>query len=620
MPWLTLIWLVIAIGSAVFALLHGYAWSRLRNAPAQGAFMLCAAGVSLVALADLGLIRATTPEEFARFAWLLHLPLWMAIVGCVLFVRLHLRAGHPWLAWSVVVLRTVVLALNMLSPTSVTFREIRSVRQVPLWGDSVAIADVVSHPLAATGVLSVLALALFIIHASMAVWRRGERRLAVTIGGLLSFFVLAAALSAVLRLQGIIQFPAVATLTCLPIILAMSFALSGELARSAQLSASLQVRHAELTESEASLQLAASAANVALWSVDSVTGALWTTARAAEMFGFDPARPLLLRDFLQRVHADDRQRLRAALLSRALAPNASIEYRVVLPDGDERWFVSVGGTLPDDPASTVVTGVTIDITARRRAELDAERRRLELDRLTRVSNAREFSSAMAHELSQPLAIIMSNAEAAHSMLARTDPDIAELYAIFGDIIAADIRASTVLDRLRALPRREQLRCVPFSMGTLVTDVLSILRLDLDQRGITVETQLAIGLPQVAGDVMLIEQVLFNLLRNACESMAANAAGDRRLLIETSLSGDMAELRVTDTGTGLEHDAEQLFQPFFTTKSEGVGIGLAICRSIVEAHDGQIGALPHRPRGACFWVRLPLASITSGSVTDSAEVA
>lgn len=611
MPWLTLIWLVIAIGSAAFALIHGYAWFRLRNAPAQGAMVLCASSVSLVALVDLGMIRAETPEEFARFAWLLHLPVWMAMVGGVLFVRLYMRAGQPVLAWTVIGLRTLVLVLNIFSPSTSTFSEIRSLRQMSLLGDSVAITEVVAHPLSALGVLSLLALALLIIDASVEVWRRGERRMALTIGGLLSFFVLVAAVTSVLRLQGIIQFPAVATLSCVPIILAMSFALSGELARSAELSASLQARHAELTESEASLQLAARAAKVSLWSIDTVSGALWTTERAVEMFDFDAARPLHFRDFLQRVHPDDRPRVRSAVMSHPGDGQASVEYRVILPDGEERWFASVGRLQPDNPTSRVMTGVTIDITSRRRAELDAERRRLELDRLTRVSNAREFSSAVAHELGQPLAIIMSNAEAAQSMLEKPAPPCAELRDVFNDIIAASQRASTVLDRLRALPRREQLKSVPFSANDMVSDVLSILRLDLEQRGVTAEVRVAVALPPVLGDRLLIEQVLFNLVRNACEAMAGNAEADRRLLIETviaeGMADGMAELRVYDLGTGLTHDPEQLFQPFFTTKAEGVGIGLVICRSIIEAHDGQIGAFANRPRGACFWIRLPLAT-------------
>jgi signal transduction histidine kinase len=149
-------------------------------------------------------------------------------------------------------------------------------------------------------------------------------------------------------------------------------------------------------------------------------------------------------------------------------------------------------------------------------------------------------------------------------------------------------------------------------------VLSILRLDLEQRGVTAEVRLAVALPPVLGDRLLIEQVLFNLVRNACEAMAGNAEADRRLLIETviaeGVADGMAELRVYDLGTGLTHDPEQLFQPFFTTKAEGVGIGLVICRSIIEAHDGQIGAFANRPRGACFWIRLPLATDAPAAMT------
>ncbi len=607
MGWLTVIWLMIAVASAAFALVHGYVWLRLRDARAHGAFMLCAAGVSMVASLELAIMHSHTPEQVGRLIWLLHFPLWVVIVGCVLFVRFQMRAGRLWLAWTAIALRSLVLAINVFSTPNVNFLRIAPVTHVPMLGDSVAVVSGTPNPLILFGVLSIVALALFIFDATVDVWQRGERRLAVAVGGLLTLFVLAAVAGSALKWLGVIIFPAVVTICCVPIVLAMGFEASRELVRAAQLSPSLQSRYAELRDSEASLQMAAEAAHVALWSVDSASGDVWTNATAAGMFGFVPGQRLRLTDFMARIHANDRQRVSEAMSFDEGKRAAYAEYRVLLPGGEERWYSSRAGVTQLAPAaSSLVSGLTMDITARRRTELEAEQRRLELDRLTRVSDALEFSSAMVHELSQPLAIIMSNAEAAQSMLGQAQPDHTELLAVFRDIVAADERASAVLARLRSLPRHGDIHTEAFSINALVADVLALMQADLDTRGVVVVTRFASHLPPVDGERLLIEQVLFNLVRNACDAMANNVQDDRSLSIVTAIANGMAEVRVADVGSGLPDKPEQIFQPFFTTKSEGLGVGLAICRSIVEAHRGKISAAPNGARGACLRIRLPFA--------------
>ncbi len=605
MGWISVIWLMIAVASATVAMIHAYAWTRLRHAPAHGAFTVCAAGVSMVALVELGIMGAGSVDEVGRLIWLQHFPVWLAIVGCVLFVRFHMRAGRPWLAWTAIGLRSLVLVLNIFSSPNLNFREIHAISQMQVLGEAVTIARGKPNPLILLGLISVLSLAWLIVDAAVEVWRRGERRLAWTVGGLLFIFVLVAAASAVLRLFDLIRFPAVITLSCVPIVLAMGYEVSRELARAAQLSASLRERHAELSESDASLQLAADAANVALWSVDTASGELWVTAKAADLFGVGPDRPLA--DFMARIHPADRERVDAAMFGAASGREASVEYRVILPGDEERWYSTLGGAQQGGRGpSSVVTGVTIDVTARRRAELESQRRRLELDRLTRVSNAREFSSAMAHELGQPLAIIMSNAEAALGMLRRPEPDRDELQAMFADIIAADERANKVLARLRSLPRRGELAAEVFALNPLVDGVLDVMREELVRRGVAVHAGLPAGLRPVAGDHLLIEQLLFNLLRNACEAMEDTPAGQRRLSISTAAVGGMAEISICDTGAGLPANTAQIFQPYYTTKPEGLGVGLAICSSIAEAHGGDISARPNEGQGASFRVRLPFA--------------
>lgn len=176
MGWISVIWLMIAVASATVAMVHAYAWTRLRHAPAHGAFTVCAAGVSMVALVELGIMRAGSVDEVGRLIWLQHFPVWLAIVGCVLFVRFHMRAGRPWLAWTAIGLRTLVLVLNIFSSPNLNFREIHAISQMQVLGEAVTIARGAPNPLIVLGLLSVLSLAWLIVDAAVEVWRRGERR------------------------------------------------------------------------------------------------------------------------------------------------------------------------------------------------------------------------------------------------------------------------------------------------------------------------------------------------------------------------------------------------------------------------------------------------------------
>lgn len=606
MGWITVIWLMIAAASAALAVIHAYAWARLPRAQQHGAFVMCAAGVSMVALIELAMMRSATPEAFGYFLWLNHFPLWLAAVGSVLFVRTHMRAGRNSLAWFAVGLRTLALAVNAVSSPNLNFRAIHAVEPMQVLGETVYFALGTPNPLILIALASGLVQVWFIIDAAIEVWRRGDRRLALTVGGLLTFFVLLAVLGSLLRVMGIFHFPAVVTLSCVPIVVALGFEVGRELVKSVEMSAALNERHAELQESEASLQLAADAAQVALWSVNKANGEFWMTARAAGMFGFSAEHRLRVHDLLDRIHPDDRQRVRTALSSIRSGQQASVEYRVRLPAGDERWYSSLAGLQPADPGEPeIVTGVTIDITVRRHAEMESERRRTELERLERVVSASKFSAAMAHELGQPLAIIMSNAEAAQRMLRRTAPDLAELRAVFADIVAADERAAAVLAQLRELPGQDEIRAALFSLKGLVDEVLAMMQGDLAERGVTVTTEFAQDIAAVDGDRMLIGQVLLNLVRNAAEAMSANDAADRLLTIDAAVVDGMVDIRVSDVGMGLPADPEQVFEAFFTTKADGLGVGLAICRSIVSAHGGSLTAQANGQRGACLVVRLPL---------------
>jgi two-component system sensor kinase FixL len=230
-----------------------------------------------------------------------------------------------------------------------------------------------------------------------------------------------------------------------------------------------------------------------------------------------------------------------------------------------------------------------DATQRRRQEREAALQRDELAHLSRVAMLGELSGALAHEINQPLSAILCNAQAAQRLLRADPPDLTEIRDIIDDIVVDDRHAGEVIQRLRKWLRKEHVDHVPLSLNGVVLDALHLVRADLVQRGIDVHLELAGQLPHVAGDRIQLQQVVLNLVRNGCDAMV-NMDAPRLLRILTRQVGANVQLEVVDRGHGIEPAiAQTMFDPFETTKSEGMGMGLAICRTIVESHGGRVWA-------------------------------
>jgi signal transduction histidine kinase len=249
-----------------------------------------------------------------------------------------------------------------------------------------------------------------------------------------------------------------------------------------------------------------------------------------------------------------------------------------------------------------------DAIAQRRAETEAKEQRQQLTHLTRVALLGQLSGALAHELNQPLTAILSNAQAALHFLAADRIDPVELREILEDIVAEDQRAGEVIHRLRALFKRGETHRQLLDINELVRETLALAHGDLVARNISVVTDLSAYPFSVKGDRVQIEQVLLNLLLNACEAMSAVASGGRVLTLRTQpLSDGGAQISVADRGPGIpDDDVSRLFEPFFTTKTQGLGLGLSISRSIVTAHGGRLWGGNTAGRGATFYVSLPAA--------------
>ncbi|MBK8178768.1 MAG: GHKL domain-containing protein [Planctomycetes bacterium] len=244
------------------------------------------------------------------------------------------------------------------------------------------------------------------------------------------------------------------------------------------------------------------------------------------------------------------------------------------------------------------------VEGRRSAESREWQLREQLLHIGRVTTAGELASSLAHEVNQPLAAIVANASAARRKLSQPAPDPEELREILGDIAAQGERASEVIRRLREFIRKHETVREELSIAQLLRATLPLLRRELEQHGVQVELQLPEDLPCVSADRIQLQQVLVNLIHNACESLSG-VRGDRRLHIQGRTSPGMVALQVRDNGPGLSPEvAGRLFQPYVTTKPGGMGLGLAICRTIVENHGGRLSAAPAPEGGAVFTIELP----------------
>jgi two-component system, LuxR family, sensor kinase FixL len=253
-------------------------------------------------------------------------------------------------------------------------------------------------------------------------------------------------------------------------------------------------------------------------------------------------------------------------------------------------------------------GACIDVTSRKVAEQEILRLRQDMAHVGRVSVMGQLASALAHEINQPLGAILRNSEAALLFMQDPSPDLAEIRAILEDIRKDDQRAGAVIDRIRALLRRQEVDKMPVEVRPMLDDVATLLRSDATARHIGLEFDAAEALPSVRGDRVQLQQVLLNLILNGMDAIDGGGK-NRSVTIGASSEGEgSVEFSVTDTGPGLPPDQlERIFDPFFTTKPKGIGIGLSISRDIVEAHGGRLWAENNAGSGARFCFTVPTAA-------------
>jgi PAS domain S-box-containing protein len=371
-----------------------------------------------------------------------------------------------------------------------------------------------------------------------------------------------------------------------------------------------------LRRSEAMLAEAQRKSHMGSWVWDCASGAMFWSAEMFRLFALDPQQGPPSREVIdQRLHPDDREVVHSV---RATAVRDKVdlehEYRILLPDGTVRHVqATCHPVLNGDGHIVEVLGTVRDVTEQRRAERALREAQAALAHVTRVTTLGEVTASIAHEVNQPLLGIVTSASSCARWLAAEPPNLQRAQRALERIMEAGTRASAVIDRVRTLVKREPVRVAPVDLNEIVRDVIPMVRHELQRSGVSLTSRLAEELPAVPGDRVQLQQVVLNLILNAIEATRQIESRSRQVWVASRVErGEAVHVEVRDSGVGFAPDSQpQVFEPFYTTKPSGLGMGLSICRSIVEAHGGRIRARPHTPHGAIFEFSLPLVSEDTG---------
>ena len=712
------------------AVIHFCIWVRDRRRYAYMLFSVSAVGAALTGLFELLTLNA---RSVAQYEWAMYwgqIPEALLAISMVWFIRVYFQAGHRWILIAITALWTLLLLLNFSSPHTIEFRQITGLYEgTSFWGERFAQAKGEPNPWRYLGDAASALMVVFVVDASVALWRRGSRYRAIIAGGT-AIILLLSSIHNPLVDAGLVHTPYMVSLFFLTIVVAMSYELGSDVLRAAQLVRQLKASEAALRESEARFRILADTAPVMIWmsgtdklctffnkgwldftgrSLEQELGDGWAEGVHREDFdccfevyvnSFDARQPFTMEyrlqrsdgayrwvldngaprcaadgtflgyigsciDITERKQAEDRFRLvveaspNGVVLVEAqghiVLVNAHAEkmfgygreeligqdIEVLVPErfrsehlahragfhaaAPAAWAVGAGLELfarrkdetefpveirispIQSPAGTLFLNLIVDITERRQAEAEARQHREELAHLSRVAIMGEMAGSLAHELNQPLTGIVNNASAGRRLIAKGRANLPKLDGLFEAVVADGRRAGEIIRGIRGMVRKGEEVRGPVNLNDVISSVLRFIRSDALERHCMLVTETDPKLPLVGANQVQLQQVLLNLVVNAFEAMRETPAEERRLIIRSERESDgRVRVSVRDFGTGLPaEEPEQIFQQFFSTKREGMGMGLPIARSIINSHGGELAAANAEGGGACVHFSLPI---------------
>jgi PAS domain S-box-containing protein len=364
----------------------------------------------------------------------------------------------------------------------------------------------------------------------------------------------------------------------------------------------------ELRRSEAKLAEAQRVSQTGSFVWNFSTGERFGSKEFFRILGFDQPRSVTFEMILQRAHPEDRVFVEQTIdCATRDGKDLDYEHRLLMPDGSVKYVHVVAHAVRDQADQLEFVGAVVDITATKQAEEKLHTARMELAHVTRVATLGELTASIAHEVNQPLAAVVANADAALRWLDRETPDLAAARRSVEWVISDSYRASEVIRHVRALANKTDVERAPLDFNQVVKEAIALVKRELTSQRISLRAELAPARLAVFGDRIQLQQVIINLLINGIEAMQPVSGRPRELVIRSGQDqSSQVCLSVTDCGLGISaENVNRLFTAFFTTKTNGLGMGLSICRSIVEAHGGRLSASSNEGPGATFQFVLPL---------------
>ncbi len=585
MSWTTVIWTSSAAISLTLAGLYLSVWFRQRDKWAFLLFSFIAISAAALAILELNLLHAPTPSAYGEILRWMHVPAALMVISAVWFLHIYLRAGRRSLAWIITGLRLLVLLPNFLFYPNATFAEISEIHHVVFLGETFSIPVGEMNPWRVVTKVGGLLFMWFVIEAGVTAWKRGDRRRAMTVCGTILLTAVFSSISSDLMSSGVLPGTFI-SLCFLLFVVVMAHELSLDLSRASKLSA-------ELEESRQRMELACRAAKLEMWEWDVLNDEIWVTRATDRLMGFDVSKPIKFDQYLNTVHHDDQEVIRETMFH-AMQENEDLQlaFRIVNQDDQVRWL-SASGKVEYGPNGQprIIRGVSQDITEVKAAETKLQERSDELAHISRISSLGQLSSALAHEINQPLGAILRDTDVAELLLKQRPSNLDELGAIVKDIRADSHRAITVISRMRSLLQRHELKFEALAVAELINQTSQILFSELRAQRTELLVEIPKKLPPVYGDRTHLQQVILNLVLNSLQAFDESTSENRKVFIRVSQTADgMIEIVVSDNGPGVDPEKlPLLFDPFFTTKKDGLGVGLAISKTIIESHGGKITA-------------------------------